>query len=333
MKRDAVGVVEAAYDLDAPEDEWLERLLDAVIGLIPSAAGALIYEFNARAGLTVQPRVWRGVDESFVTATLELNRASSEREIQLFYRSGVITGTVSEMLRATGSSITENETYQESTAARGFPDSWGLTVSGPAYRGLTFNAPLDRIRTVPPAQRRRWLQIGAHVQAAYRLRRRFDRDPEAVLEPSGRVCRLERAAQGSSRRERLQRAVIAAERARTSSGRSEGASGLDEWRALVAGRWTLIESFERDRRRYYTAYPNAPHVRSFHALSPREEQVVAYVAQGDSNKLIAYQLGITLGSVSNSLSRAMAKMGLRTRQELIWLYNQLAQANDPPPPT
>ena len=155
---------------------------------------------------------------------MELNKAASEHEIQLFYRSGVLTGTVSEMLRAAGSSIADKEAYQKTTASR----------------GLTLNAPLDHPRTVVPAQRRRWLQIGAHLQAAY---------------------------------------------------------------------------------------PNAAHVCALHALSPRERQVVAYVAQGDSNKLIAYQLGISLGSVSNTLSRAIAKMGLRTRRELIRLYNKLLSPN------
>jgi DNA-binding CsgD family transcriptional regulator len=112
-----------------------------------------------------------------------------------------------------------------------------------------------------------------------------------------------------------------------SEARCRDGSGIDTWRALVAGRWTLIETFERDGRRYYVAYPNAPHVRSLHALSPREQQVVAYVAQGDSNKWISYQLDITTGAVSNTLSRALAKLGLSSRRELIWMYNHLVPAD------
>lgn len=327
MSGDAIGVLEAAYHFDTDEDTWLRRLFDAVGDLGPTAEGVLLYEFDAADGVSITPRVWRGVGREFVDATVELNNASSDHEVRLFYHSGVLSGTVSEMLRASGSSLANNETYQHSTASRGFADAWGLTVSGPEHRGLAFNAPLDRPRTLPPAQRRRWLQVGAHIQAAFRLRRHLTAMPEAVMAPSGEVVHAEPPAQARSLRDRLTAAAVTVERARTSEARCRDGSGIDTWRALVAGRWTLIETFERDGRRYYVAYPNAPHVRSLHALSPREQQVVAYVAQGDSNKWISYQLDITTGAVSNTLSRALAKLGLSSRRELIWMYNHLVPAN------
>lgn len=324
MIGDAIGVLEAAYDFETDEDAWLHRLLDAVSTLVPGAAGVLLYEFDAVHGVSVAPWAWRGVSQEFIDATVELNNASSDEEVRLFYHSGVLSGTVSEMLRASGSSLANNQTYQRSTASRGFPDAWGLTASGPEHRGLAFNAPLERPRTLPPAQRRLWIQVGAHILGAYRLRRQLAARPEAVVSPSGEIVHAEASAKARSLRGRLAAAAVTVDRARTRKGRTR--DGLATWHALVAGRWTLIESFERDGRRYYVAYPNAPHVRPLHALSPREQQVVAYVAQGDSNKWISYQLGATTGAVSNTVSRALAKLGLSTRRDLVWMYNHLVDS-------
>jgi len=51
-------------------------------------------------------------------------------------------------------------------------------------------------------------------------------------------------------------------------------------------------------------------------LSPREQAVVALIAQAMSNKEIAYELGLTYGSVKEYVSRIFRKTGARNRTEL-----------------
>ncbi|NBC29847.1 MAG: hypothetical protein GVY29_07630, partial [Spirochaetes bacterium] len=94
----------------------------------------------------------------------------------------------------------------------------------------------------------------------------------------------------------------------------------------VHGRWTLIESFEQDGRRLFLAYPNELGVPNVRGLSEREREVVGYVVQGDANKWIAYQLGLREATVARHLSRALQKLGMRHRNELIWFYHSLHQA-------
>ncbi len=53
------------------------------------------------------------------------------------------------------------------------------------------------------------------------------------------------------------------------------------------------------------------------ALSARERQVLAYAKLGHHNKLIAYELGIGSSTVRVLLARAAAKLGVRTRRELL----------------
>lgn len=52
-------------------------------------------------------------------------------------------------------------------------------------------------------------------------------------------------------------------------------------------------------------------------LSEREADVVRLTAQGYSNKEIATQLGISVKTVDTYKARAMEKLGLRTRAELV----------------
>jgi DNA-binding NarL/FixJ family response regulator len=55
-------------------------------------------------------------------------------------------------------------------------------------------------------------------------------------------------------------------------------------------------------------------------LSPKSRelcQVVAYVALGERNKLVAYRLGLSPARISSVLRRAMRKLGVKSRAALV----------------
>lgn len=62
------------------------------------------------------------------------------------------------------------------------------------------------------------------------------------------------------------------------------------------------------------------------ALTRREEQVVACAAMGHSNKLIAYDLGLSTGTVSVLLGRAARKLGVSGRVALVRLFREISRA-------
>jgi DNA-binding CsgD family transcriptional regulator len=90
-----------------------------------------------------------------------------------------------------------------------------------------------------------------------------------------------------------------------------------EWRALSAGRWSVVEHFDRDGRRYLVAFraEGAP------MLSPRERAVAALAAAGCSNKAIGYELGIATSTVGGHLASAMRKLGVPSRVEMVARWN------------
>jgi DNA-binding CsgD family transcriptional regulator len=92
---------------------------------------------------------------------------------------------------------------------------------------------------------------------------------------------------------------------------------LELWKALVRGRWSAVDWFDSDGRRFVLAVPNAPNVADPRALTERETQVTAYALFGLSNKLIGYNLGLSKGHVSALLASAKRKLGVKTRAQLV----------------
>ena len=55
------------------------------------------------------------------------------------------------------------------------------------------------------------------------------------------------------------------------------------------------------------------------ALAPREKQVIALVARGMQNKLIAFDLHLSEGTIKQYISHIFNKLGVTNRVELaIW---------------
>lgn len=53
------------------------------------------------------------------------------------------------------------------------------------------------------------------------------------------------------------------------------------------------------------------------SLSRRERQVAAHICRGETNKLIARKLGISEGTVKQHANAIFAKLGVRSRYELV----------------
>jgi DNA-binding NarL/FixJ family response regulator len=177
---------------------------------------------------------------------------------------------------------------------------------------------------VHPSARLQWQRLAAHISAGFRIRRKIAESgavdathgAEAILESSGAVAHASDAATPRSSRDALRAAVLAADRARGPLRRRAPDEAIEAWRGLVAGRWTLLDHFDRDGRRYLLAHRNDPDAPDPRALTLRERQVVGYVALGQSNKLIAYELGLSASTVGVLLKKAAAKLGARSRTEL-----------------
>jgi DNA-binding NarL/FixJ family response regulator len=97
---------------------------------------------------------------------------------------------------------------------------------------------------------------------------------------------------------------------------------------LFSGRWSLVDHFDSDGRRFILARHNAPKVAAPKALPLRQRQVLFHAAAGWSNKEIAYALGVSESTVAAHLMRGLSAMNLPSRSEWIRISTEVLLAED-----
>ena len=312
-----IELLETAYDLDIPVSQWVEQLCGPLHAIHAKALGTWVFEFDRRAG---DVRLGRSSSTTSEVAA-RLERSFDEVPLEhhdLFFSTPLLVGTGREQFHKGGFEF-EGTSTERLYSELGYHDTLGMAAIDPVGVGIAVGTGFREAIDPSPGQRQAWMQISAHLAAAHRLRRKFGEDPaveraDAILSPNGK---LEHVADPitSDLREQLAEAVERVEHARTRARDIEEALSL--WRSLVAGEWSLADHFEGSGRRYYVAVRNPPEVAPVKALTRREAEVVAYLALGTKTQAVAYALGVDEITVRGYLKTALAKLGLRSRAELI----------------
>ena len=175
-------------------------------------------------------------------------------------------------------------------------------------------------------------KLAVHLAAGARLQRRLrlESQPssvEAVLSPSGKVEHAVGEAHEPDALRALSMATLGREAARGRLRRIDGDAALARWKGRVAARWSLVDQFERDGKRYVLARENLSQLPPSPALTAREREVVSSAALGRTNKEIAYELGLAHSTVRVLLARAATKLGVRRRRELVEQFARLKRTD------
>lgn len=156
-------------------------------------------------------------------------------------------------------------------------------------------------------------RLRAHLAASYRLRLHAaspDAADDAVLAPDGAVLDAVGDAKRARPRERLRAAAIAIARAKREAA-TDPAECLAFWRAMVDGRWTLVDRIDTDGKRLVLAKRNTPSSPLAGALTERERTVLERASLGGSLRGVAYELGLAESTVSEALARGLRRLGLK----------------------
>lgn len=320
---DWVRVVEAAYSLDGDEAQWLGGVLDVARPLMPHAprAYALTYDASDPRGMRFETVVTR-----------DFPRGKGRAEIE-FAHMGLAAADVERAFGrtacATASQVLDGAHHEKLRLATfapfGVRDSFGVNSMDPTGRGSMLVGLLPRTSRVDVDTVGVWTRVAAHLAAGRRLRRALGgplpRDPstheqvEAVLDGRGKLHHAT-GDEAKRARARLASAAVEIERARGKR-RARGAEAIVGWRAMVGARWSLVDHFERDGKRYLVAVRNEAPIDALRQLSLRERQVVGFALLGHANKVIAYELGVSPSTVGVLLGRANRKLGLASRSQLL----------------
>ncbi len=335
MSRALIPILESVYSLQLDGRAWLHTVTEVMAAQIDEGLGAMAMMYDRHEG---ERRVL-GMDgcgkigENLGVVPEVGMILGPERLARLMDEP--CAGTGSQLLRMRAKPY--GELSRDVAARTGFFDLWQVNAVNPTGEGVLIGAPMRQARWLTRAETATWNRVAAHLASAMRLRRTLGIAPvldeggktavkmpdgEAVLDPSGKTIHAEAEATSKTARTELRDAAIAVDRARRKKNRDDP-KAIDAWKAMVDARWTLVDRFDSDGRRFYIAYRNDIPMRDPRKLTPREQQAVAFAALGSTSKLIAYELGLSISSVTTLLSSAARKLGVRSRAELVVLARTL----------
>jgi DNA-binding NarL/FixJ family response regulator len=89
------------------------------------------------------------------------------------------------------------------------------------------------------------------------------------------------------------------------------------WPAILAGQWSLLDTFTAADTRYIVAYQNPGVGMTLRALDPRERSILELSLDGHSGKWIALELQVCESTVARTLRTALRKIGVTDTAELV----------------
>jgi DNA-binding CsgD family transcriptional regulator len=320
---DPVSVIESAYAREEEtERQWLARMASELRFNLTDASGPLLaWTYDVRPDGFIE--LGAIAEEPGGLAARAFPAEFSEDEqaaMSRFYRTAGLE-SASSMVRRTHSL---SRYFEHMLFSQGFRDMLALNSIDAAGSGCVVGLPTKDVARVPPSTAAQWARISVHVGAGLRLHRKLRNakmasgstlSADAVLTPAGRVEHASARATSSVARESLKASVLAMERARGPLRRRDPLEAVEVWRGLVAGLWSLVDHFDTDGRRYLVAHRNDATAPDPRGLTERERQIAAYAELGQSNKLIAYQLGLSTSTVAVHLARARAKLQVLSGEE------------------
>lgn len=326
-----IKIIAAAYRFDCPDGAWLEGVLRAVLPFVDQGMGAWAFTFDGREWTRGRlewahptaiglPSDWvDGLERTLAVATKDERTARQLMFGTPCHTMGAMWAARPQLARSARKAI----------AIGGVVDSIGVTARDTSGSAVFIGAHAPRVVSLDARRATNLGRIAAHVATALRLRRDLRPTGEcsrselfarahAVVGPRGAVAHAQDAAASNVNLQSIRRAARLAEAAGRAGSRGDQESALRAWEALVRGRWSLIASYDDGGRRVFVVQPNEPDAPPLHrSLSRRERHVAGCLLLGHSDKLIAYELGVSEGAVASTIHRIRRKLGVASRGPLL----------------
>ncbi len=319
--RDPVGVIESAYSREGDtESQWLARVASVIrANLTAPGEPLLAWTYQVRPDSYIDLRSIAEEPVGFASRFFPVDFSDDGQAALAQFYLGAGLNAGSRLVKPFPKTSSMFAYYERTLLSHGFVDMLTLNSIDAAGRGCMVGFPVKSVARLEASTIARWARVSVHVAAGLRLYQKLSAlkaplektaTADAVLTPGGRVEHVNGVATSRTARESLKAGAKAIERARGPLRRRDPHEAIEVWRGLVAGLWSLVDHFDSDGRRYLVAHRNDPTTLDPRALTERERQVLAYAELGQSNKLIAYQLGLSQSTVGVHLGRARAKMRL-----------------------
>jgi DNA-binding CsgD family transcriptional regulator len=327
MTRGVLEIVDAAYSSAGSDQDWVEQIADAAHSTLDEGLGVTVFTFDASSSdrVRVGCHAQREGPSDFRAA--ELAEATPSEHVRDMFRPSPPAVLLSETVAP---SVFARWNLGQALRALGIQNVIAIRCADPSRRGCVICVLQPRVRRLPARRRAVLARVGAHLAAGWRLRQKLAGSAEsadlaegadAIFDAEGRLQHLDGELDARGDGDKLRTSVERMRAARQAE-RLDPEAALELWRALVDGRWSIVQRADSDGKRFLLARRNTPDVHDARALTPREALVAAYAALGHSSKLIAYELGIHESSLSLLLKQAMQKLGVKNRAELALVFSE-----------
>ncbi len=300
------GLLAAAYAIDLPTEEHLATIHEAWARL--EIDGDRCVAFCWHPDASGQPVVehLRSTPPELLETFGQVMQNTTPAVVARMAQSRADCGFMSQHFQRTrGLRAARNQ---------GYPDFFGLLSPTQTGFVVSVGTPMPTTAKQPYASAA-GRGLAEHLAASWRLRKRleapdaFEENAEAVLAPDGRLQDAVGEARRPDLRERLRAHVMRREVAMR-----ERDGSL--WPALLDGRYTIVDRFERSGSRYVVAYRNSANTSRVLRLTPLEKQLALGVSAGVPQKVLAIELGLSPSRISSALRHALRKVGIANAIEL-----------------
>lgn len=330
---ETIDVVETAYLHELEEGRWIETLSRQLSQVDEEILGACAYLYSVHPGegVEVGVRAYDAIEGEFIDG-LATNLRTAPEAVARYS----IPGAIATDVRTGAAMMPSEEDWEdwEDRVVGAFPYETALVMQ--AYEpvhGRGINVTL--VTRSPVESGGRLLETASmlafHLGSGFRLRETAGQGgpamlgaAEAIFDADGAIRHV--AGEAEAERDALRDLVRRLDRIRARKVEAEGA--LEMWEALARGRWSLVDAFDTDTRRFVVAVRNSRELAEPSALNPRERRVVLSAALGHTNKLIAYEQGIPESTVASLVARGMRKLRIGSRAELVSVLNLVASTID-----
>jgi DNA-binding CsgD family transcriptional regulator len=327
---DPIALIESGYEHHADAASWLQRVTEEVVQAVdPTCLAAVSYVLGSRGPESPKAAlsIGRASLQEIEMMVAEGWRASSPENTRVMWEACRKPG-INSLRQILGDGVVDRWLAGIRDWPLPLEDSVAVLLSGSQGKPLLLTLACARPLRIRASEHALWHRIAIHLSAGWRLAGRAATsdaaDVEAVLTPGGRIEHARGAAATAHAGEALRRATLHIDRARTRRGRADPFAALELWQGLFAGRWSLVEHFDSDGKRFLLARRNDPALADPLALTSRQRQVVFYASLGLSTKEVAYALGLAENTVSAHLSAGLARLRIKSRAELIRTSSELA---------
>jgi DNA-binding CsgD family transcriptional regulator len=304
---DPIAVIESGYQTAATPEQWWKHVAQAVAPMLDRGHG--MYAYSMR------------LDELRPREFVDLGAARESME-------STIRGATQNRQRAALHAIDPVGLFSSRAVfdepdfiVPGIVDGFALSVPDGEGSLHVLAAPSAEVLSVTDEDAQIWKRLALHLGAGIRLRRQAgtldDPEIEAVLSPDGALLHADAEHTDPVSREQLRDIARQIDRVRTHRGRDDVHGAMEVWQGLLLGRWSLVDHFDTDGRRFLVARRNDPDAPAPRQLTRRQRQVVFYASLALANKQIGYVLGLAETTVATHLALALEKLGIATREELI----------------